>query len=492
MSRLATFLTPRSVALVGCPSDLTRPGARPLLYLRQHGYPGSIYPVNARHAEIGGLRAYPTLSDLPERPDMVWIGVPGSDVQPVLEEAARLKIPNAVILTAGFGETDGAGKRRQETLRRVADGAGMTVLGPNMLGFVNCWDRVPLTFSPAGGIERLVPGALGIASQSGALGGIVVNRAMDRMIGVSAMVSTGNEMGITVSECLEHFADDPRTGAVALVAEGIRDGERFKAAAARLLEAGKALVALKVGRSAAGGRNALTHTGALAGSSAAWRAVARHFGVVEVETLDDLVEVAGFLARERRRPRRGVAVLTSSGGASIMLADHLEGRGVSLPRLAPATLAALGRLLPDYAVTRDNPVDVTAGLSEALYEQVLGILASDPNVDAVVPAVTGARGIERAQNVARVAGTAAKPVVVCWLSGSLTDAGVPVLDAAGVPCFRNPRTTAIALAAARSVAVRAESFRRSRRAVKSSEDAARRLAATLVPPGAGRGPLPYA
>jgi acyl-CoA synthetase (NDP forming) len=489
VSRLASFLNPRSVALVGCPSDLSRPGARPLVYLLKHGYPGRIYPVNARSREIGGLRAYPTLSALPESPEVAWIGVPGPDVQGVLEECARLKIPNAVILTAGFGETDAEGKARQQTLRRIADDAGIAVLGPNMLGFINCWDRVPLTFSPAGGIDALVPGGLGVASQSGALGGVVVNRAMDRRIGISAMVSTGNEVGITVSECLEHFADDPRTRAVALVAEGIRDGARFRAAAARLLRAGKPLVALKVGRSAAGSRNALTHTGALAGSHDAWRAVARQHGIVEADTMDELVEIAGFLSRERRAPRRGVAVVTSSGGASIMMADQLEASGLGLPRLAPSTIQALGRLLPQYAVTRDNPVDVTAGLSEALFAEALATLAADPHIDGVVTVITGARGVERAENIARVARTADVPVIVCWLSGSLTDAGVPVLDAEGVACFRNPRTASLALAAARDVAARAEA---AGQAPRAGTPAARlRQIAAAMPAGA-RGVLPYA
>jgi acyl-CoA synthetase (NDP forming) len=484
-SRLAAFLKPRSVALVGCPSDLTRPGARPLVYLQKHGYPGQVYPVNPRHAEIGGLRAYPSLADLPERPDAVWIGVPGGDVPAVLEEAARLKIPNAIILTAGFGETDAAGRARQEALRAIADAAGMTVLGPNMLGFINCWDRVPLTFSPAGGIDRLIPGALGIASQSGALGGVVVNRAFDRMIGVSAMVSTGNEIGITVSECLEYFAEDPRTQAVALVAEGIRDGERFKAAAARLLETGKPLVALKLGRSSTGRRNALTHTGALAGSHEAWRAVARQLGIIDVETFEELVEVAGFLCRERRSPRRGVGVLTTSGGASIMTADQLEARGLALPRLSASTGQALAALLPEHAVTRDNPVDVTAGLSEALFEQVLATVVGDERIDVVLTAVTGARGVERARNVARVAHVADKPVVVCWLGGSLTDAGVSVLDTEGVACFRNPRTAALALAAVRDFAAarRARAPRNARRATPEH--------APVRPPAGRPGPLPY-
>ena len=462
--RLASFLAPRSIALVGCPSDLTRAGARPLLYLKKHGYPGQIYPVNPRHREIGGLRAYPTLSELPDRPDTVWIGVPESDVLPVLEETARLKIPNAVIMTSGFGETDADGAAREARLRAVADAAGITVLGPNMLGFVNCWERVPLTFSSAGAVDRLIPGALAVASQSGALGGVVVNRAFDRLIGVSAMVSTGNEIGVTVSECLEYFAEDERTRAVALVVEGIRDGARFRAAAERLLLAGKPLVALKLGRSSAGQRNALTHTGALAGSSAAWRAVARQLGIVEVDTFEDLVEIGGYLSRESRTVRRGAAVVTTSGGASIMLADQLEAHGVALPRLAPATVEALGRMLPAYARTRDNPVDVTAGLSEGLFGNVLAALVADTNLDAVVVAATSG-GAERAQNIARVAKEADKPVIACWLGGSVIEAGRVVLDEQAVSCFRNPASAARALAAGRAVEdARAERTRRPRAA----------------------------
>jgi acyl-CoA synthetase (NDP forming) len=451
-SRLAGLLTPQSIALVGCPGDLDRPGARPLQYLLKHGYRGAIYPVNARRREIGGVQAYPSLGDLPERPDVAWIGVPGSEVEAVLVEAGQLKIPYAVVLTAGFGETDEAGKSRQAALRSVAEAAGIAVLGPNMLGFINCWDRVPLTFSSAGAVDELIPGALGIASQSGALGGIVVNRAFDRRVGVSAMISTGNELGITVSECLEHFAEDPRTRAVAAIVEGVRDGERFKAAAARLLEAGKTLVALKSGRSRAGRRNALTHTGALAGSHAAWQAVARHLGIVEVDTLEDLLDVAGFLSRETRPVGRSVGVLTSSGGASIMSADQLERHGFDLPRLTAPTVAAIGRLLPEYAVTRDNPVDVTAGLGEDLFGRVLSAVVADPRLDAVSAIVTGARGVERAENIVRAATAATKPVVACWLGGSVNEEGIGILDRAGVACFRSVRAMAAALAAGRDAA----------------------------------------
>jgi len=451
-SRVAAFLAPRSIALVGVPGDLTRPGARPLVFLLKHGYGGRIFPVNPRRAEIAGLRSYPTLADLPERPDTVWVGVPGPEVLGVLEEAGRLGVPNAVILTAGFGETDAEGRGREQALQAAAAHHGITVLGPNMLGFINFWERIPLTFSAAGGLDRLLAGGLGVVSQSGALAGAVVNRADDRLVGMSAMVSTGNEAGITLAECLEYFADDSRTQVVAMIAEGIRDGARFRSAAARLLEAGKPLVALKVGRSETGRRNALTHTGALAGSHAAWRAVARQLGIIEVDTFEDMVEIAGFHVRERRPVAGRVGVLTTSGGASIMMADQLEARGLRMPRLSPSTVAGLGALLPEHARTRDNPVDVTAGMPEGTFEKVLATVAADPGLDVLITAVTGAAGVDRAQTVVRVARATGTPVVACWLGGSQTEGGLRALDVEGVPAFRNPRTTAAALASARDVA----------------------------------------
>ncbi|HUF91128.1 MAG TPA: acetate--CoA ligase family protein [Candidatus Limnocylindria bacterium] len=457
--RLAAFLAPRSIALVGVPGDLARPGARPLVYLLKHGYRGRIFPVNPRRTEIGGLRAYPALAELPERPDTVWVGVPGPEVLGVLQEAGRLGIPNAVILTAGFGETDAGGRRREQALRAAAERDGITVLGPNMLGFINFWERIPLTFSAAGGLDRLLAGGLGVVSQSGALAGAVVNRADDRAIGMSAMISTGNEAGITLAECLDYFADDPRTQVVAMIAEGIRDGARFRRAAARLLEAGKPLVALKVGRSEAGRRNALTHTGALAGSHAAWRAVARQLGIIEVETFEDMVEIAGFHARERRPVAGRVGVLTTSGGASIMTADQLEARGLRMPRLSASTVAGLGALLPEHARTRDNPVDVTAGMPEATFEKVLATVVADPGLDVLITAVTGAAGVERAHTVVRVARATDTPVVACWLGGSQTEDGVRVLDAEGVPAFRNPRTAAAAIASARDLAATRAAWR---------------------------------
>jgi acyl-CoA synthetase (NDP forming) len=465
LSRLRDFLAPKTVAIVGCPGDLSRPGARPLIYLLRHGFPGTIYPVNRRHREIGGLPAFPSLAECPTPPDMVWIGVPAAEVEGVLEEAGAVGARGAVILSAGFGETGKLGRTAQARILERARAAGLALLGPNTLGYVNCWDRVALTFSSVGDVPALLPGALGIVSQSGALGGALLNRALDRRVGVSAMVCTGNEADITVSEALEHFAEDERTRAVALVVEGVRDGERFKAAARRVLETGKPVVAMKLGRSRSGARNALTHTGALAGSQQAWDAVAAQLGIVQAASFEDLTDAGGFLSRCPGLRGRRAAVVTSSGGAAIMTADELERRGFTLPPLSPATVKRLGALMPDYALTRRNPVDLTAGLPEERFAQALEAVAGDPRVDAVIVTVTmatGGRATERAQHVVRLAARTEKPIVVCWMAGSLADEGVRILDEGRVSCFHSPRGAVFALQAAAQARAAREMLRRPR------------------------------
>jgi acyl-CoA synthetase (NDP forming) len=269
----------------------------------------------------------------------------------------------------------------------------------------------------------------------------VVNRAHDRLLGMSAMVSTGNEADVTVAECLEHFADDPRTTAVALIVAGVRDGPRFVAAAGRLLAAGKPVVALKVGRARAGQRNALTHTGALTGSHAAWRAVARRCGIVDVESFDDRVDVAAFFVRARPPAGRRVGVLTTSGGASILTADALEARGLRLPRLSPATVRAIGQ-----------------GLPEPRFAAVLAALLAEPRVDALVVAVTGAGGVERAETVARDLASAGGP------SGAgPPDAASGALAALGPALGPRPRRAGVPLPAQALVATPGAAARAARR-----------------------------
>jgi acyl-CoA synthetase (NDP forming) len=479
--RLGRLFAPRAIALVGVPGDLDRPGARPLRHLRAHGYTGRIYPVNPRYPEIGGLPAYPTLETLPERPDVAWIGLPAAQSAEAIAACGRAGVPFAVVLAAGFAETGAAGAEAQAQLADCARRAGVRLLGPNTVGYVNAWDGVALTFSTVGERSELPPGALALLSQSGGLGGCVLDRAADRGIGVGLFVSTGNEADLSLADYLEWLVEDGRARAIACLVEQIRDPERVAGAVARAAGRGVSVVALKIGASETGARAARSHTGSLAGRRDAWRAWAQAVGVVEVAELDHLAETAAALARAPALGGPRAAMVTSSGGVGALLADAIEPHGYVFPPFAAATAARVGPLLPEYA-TVANPLDITAGLPDRTFGEVLSAVADDPGVDVVLVPLTMATaraGAARAEEVIRAAARSRTPVVVCWPGGGLVRDGVALLAASGVPVFSTVASCAAALAGARA-----------RRTRRGRPPAAAARGAPVRASG-GPGPLPW-
>ncbi len=451
---LARLFAPRAVALVGVPGDLGRPGARPLHFLRRHGYGGRIYPVNPGRREIGGLPAHPTIAAVPEPVDVAWIGLPAAQAAQAVRECGAAGVPFAIVLGAGFAEAGEQGEAEQVRLREVARETGVRLVGPNTVGFVNAWDRVALTFSTVGELDSLVGGPLVLLSQSGGLGGCLVNRAMDRALGIGLFVSTGNEADLGLADCLEWALDDGRARAVACLIEQVREPDRFARVAARALAQGVPVVALKLGGSETGTRAARSHTGSLVGARDAWRAWARAVGVLEAQELDELVTTAAFLARTPPLQGNRAGMATSSGGIAVMLADALEPCGVVFPPLAPETAARVGVLLPGYA-TVGNPLDVTAGLPEETFGAVLAAMLADPGLDLVLVPLTMATaegGRARAEQVVKATRAGAKPVAVCWPGGSLVARGARALAEAGVPVFDSVAGSAAAVGA--SVAYR--------------------------------------
>jgi len=446
---LTPLLAPRAVALIGAPGDLSRPGARPLHYLRRHGYRGRIYPVNPRHSEIGGLPAYSGVAALPEPVDVAWIGVPAAHAAEAVRECGRAGIPTAIVLGAGFAEAGESGEGEQSRLREAAQTAGVRLVGPNTVGFVNAWDQVALTFSTVGEIDRLTAGPLVILSQSGGLGGCLLNRALDRGLGVGLFVSTGNEADLTLADYLEWVVADGRARAVACLVEQVRAPERVARAVAAALSRGIAVVVLKLGGSLIGARAARSHTGSLVGGREAWSAWARAVGILEAQELGQLLDTAAYLARTPPLEGNRIAMVTSSGGIAVMLADALEPRGFRFAPLGPETLGGIGAQLPTYA-TIGNPLDITAGLAEETFGDILGAVVRDPGIDLTVVPLTMATaggGRVRAEQVIKAARAADRPLAVCWPGGSLIDGGIRLLDQAGVPCFDSVAGCAAALGA---------------------------------------------
>ena len=479
---LGRLFAPRSVALVGVPGDLSRPGARPLHFLLRHRYPGRVYPVNPGHRTIGDLPAYPALDALPERPDVAWIGLPAAQAVRAIEACGRAGIPFAVVLGAGFAETGEGGAAEQARLVETARGAGVRLLGPNTVGFVNAWDRVALTFSTIGKLETLVPGPVAVLSQSGGLGGCLLDRATERNLGVGLFVSTGNEADLSLADYLDWLVEDGRARAIACLIEQVREPERVRAAVQRAAARGIAVVALKLGASPTGTRAARSHTGSLAGARDAWRAWARAAGLLEVSELDHLVETAAHLARAPALAGPHMAMATSSGGIAVLVADALEPRGFTFAPLAEETVERVSALLPAY-VTVANPLDITAGLPDETFGEVLATVARDPGVDLLVVPLTLATaggGSARAEHVIKAARGTSKPLVVCWPGGALVREGFRAIDEARVPLFPTVSSCAAALGAALAF----HSIR-----MRPSRDVA---PATRIGAPAGGGALPWA
>jgi acyl-CoA synthetase (NDP forming) len=479
---LGRLFAPSAIALVGVPGDLSRPGARPLQFLRRHGYPGRVYLVNPRHPTVGDLPAYPTLDDLPECPDVAWIGLPAAQASDAILACGRVGIRFAVVLGAGFAETGDPGAAAQARLVESARRAGVRLVGPNTVGFVNGWDRVVLTFSTVGKLGALAPGPVAVLSQSGGVGGCLLDRAADRGLGVGLFVSTGNEADLSLADYLDWLVEDGRARAVACLVEQVRHPERVAAAVERAAARGVAVVALKLGASATGSRAARSHTGALAGRRDAWRAWTRAVGLLEVTELDHLVETAAHLARAPALAGSRMAMVTSSGGVAVLLADALDPRGFTFAPLAEETARRAEALLPPY-VTVTNPLDITAGLPDQTFGDVLAAVGRDPGIDLVVVPLTMAtadRGAARAGQVVRATRAATRPIVVCWPGGGLVRDGFRVLDESCVPLFPTVSGCAAALGAA--LAFRAVRGRAPRRAFP--------VPAVAAPPGGGA--LPWA
>jgi acyl-CoA synthetase (NDP forming) len=371
---------PASIALVGA-TDKSGWSLNTFTNLRR--FDGPVYLVNPRTEVVHGERAYPSLSDLPEKVDLAYVMVPTTAVRAVLEEGARLGIHHYVVLTAGYGETGVEGREREEELAAFCRANGLTVLGPNGNGFINAATGTTPYGLPIP--PPLLRGSVGVVLQSGALASSVLAFSQARNIGLSLLTSMGNETLVSVTDVIDHLVDDPATRVIALFLESVRRPAEFTRVALRALEAGKPIVVLKVGRSGLASRTAQAHTGALVGDDAVIDAVFRRLGIVRVRSLEDLIITAGLLASSGPLPGGRLGVVTPSGGASEIIADRAEDEGLDLPPFADTTVARLTEIIPAFGRAQ-NPLDVTGYVvvDRTLLTRALGIVAGDPGIDVVL------------------------------------------------------------------------------------------------------------
>lgn len=375
------FFLAQGIAVIGASADATKIGGRPVHLLRRHGYAGAIYPINPKGGEIQGLPAYARLADTPEAPELALIAVPAAHAVQAVEDCAARGVRAVVVLSSGFAEAGEEGAAWQAAMRATALRHGMRLLGPNCLGTVGVAERAIASFSVALEDYYPQPGAIGIVSQSGNIGSYTLQLLVQRGVGISRMVTTGNEAEVDLADGIAALARDPATRVILCCMETCRDGERLTQALAIAREHQTPVVVLKIGATEQGQAAAASHTGALAGSDAVIDAVLRRHGALRVRSHEDLVEIGQALSQllPHSLPRKpAVTLVAASGGFGIMMADAMSNAGLALPALAPATRERIHQVLP--GASTNNPVDASAQISsrpDILFE-VLSALQEDP------------------------------------------------------------------------------------------------------------------
>lgn len=486
---LDRLLRPRSIALLGASASPHKFGGRPLAALRRFGFGGELFVVNPNHDEILGVRCLRAAAELPHGVDLAVCLLPAERALPAIETCAERGVGAVAVFSGGFSEAGAEGLRREAELLRLAREAGMRVLGPNCPGFANLIDGIVCSASAYATRETMVAGQLSFVFQSGAVAGIVCDRAFDAGIGVAFSICAGNEADVTVAELVRFLVREGSSRGIGLFLEGVGGGESLVSALREARRAGLGLACLKVGRSPRAREIAASHTAAIVGSDEAFDALCASVGILRAADYAELLELTA-LAASRPWTGRRVAVVGASGGMNAVLADAADAEGLQLPPLSSATVARLAELTPDFGAAA-NPVDISSLLliEPGHLGAAVEVVAEDPAIDGVVVAV-GDHPPELSERLAAAVLAASaritKPLVVQWSAGSLSAPGFQALGRGGVPVLAEPgrclRGLAAAIAARRARAsTRSVEPARPERVDWAESDAKRLLAAIGIP-----------
>jgi acyl-CoA synthetase (NDP forming) len=369
---------PESIAVLGASENPSKWGFAVTHNLIRHDFSGRIYPVNPMRSEILGLKAYPSLAELPERVDLAMVVIPAQKASGVIEELARLQIPACFMITSGFGETGEQGRQIEKRMAEQAEQAGIIFAGPNGQGLAcpehNMYAMMGSMQSPAGSVA--------IVSQSGNIGATAMGFLAFSGLGTSKFVSSGNETSLRTEDYIEYYTQDPQTSIIVSYMEGTKDGRRWFDKVRRSTRK-KPLVLLKGGSTEVGGLAAASHTGALAGNQALFSAACKQAGVILVEELDELYDVVFNLHSQPLMKGNRIGIVTMGGGWGVMAADACIRNGLLVPQLDEETMRELDKLLPAYW-SHGNPVDLAAGAGDQVPLRCTEALLKSKNIDAVI------------------------------------------------------------------------------------------------------------
>lgn len=425
---LDAIFAPRSVALIGATDREGSVGRTLLTNLLQNPFGGTIFPINPKRSNVLGVRAYPSIADVPEPVDLAIIATPAATVPDLIRDCGQVGVRGAIVLSAGFKEIGPAGIELERRLLAEAHRYNIRVVGPNCLGVMNPISGLNATFANA--MAR--PGNVAFLSQSGAMCTAILDWSFREQVGFSSFVSIGSMLDVGWGDLIEYLGDDPRTHTIAIYMESVGDARSFLSAA-REVALQKPIIVIKVGRTEAAAQAAASHTGSLSGSDAVLDAAFRRSGVLRVETIEDLFDMTEVLAKQPRPKGNKLIVLTNAGGPGVLAADEVVSGGGELAELAPETIEKLDRVLP-ASWSRRNPIDILGDADPDRYSVALEIAAADPNGDGLLTILTPQAMTDPTQIAERLKPYArcGKPILASWMGGSAVAAGEAILNQAGI------------------------------------------------------------
>jgi acetyltransferase len=429
----ALFL-PQSVAVIGASERAGSVGRSVLWNLLSSPFGGTVFPVNAKRPNVLGIKAYPSVRDLPDKVDLVVLTTPADTVPDLIAESVELGIPAAIVISAGFKEHGEHGKELERQISEIIRGK-MRLIGPNCLGVMNPVRGFNATFAHS--VAR--PGNVAFISQSGALCTAVLDWSLRENVGFSGFVSVGSMLDVNWGDLVDYFGSDPRTHSIVIYMESIGDAGAFLSAA-REVSLTKPVIVIKAGRTAAAAKAAASHTGALTGSDEVFDAAFRRSGVLRVNSIADIFFMSDVLAKQPRPRGKRLCILTNAGGPGVLATDALVAGGGELAELSPETLQAFDKILPPQW-SHNNPVDILGDAEPERYAKSLEIAAKDPSIDGMLVVLTPqdmTNPTQIAEKLKPYAKGLNKPVLASWMGGAEVAAGEQILNQAGIPTFQFP------------------------------------------------------
>jgi acetyltransferase len=436
---LDVFFTPNNVAVIGATESPGTVGRTTLWNLISSPFGGSVFPVNPKRNSVLGIKAYPSITAVPEQCDLVVVITPPATIPGVIRECGQNGVKGAVVISAGFKELGPPGEKLEQELLAEARNAGIRIVGPNCLGLMAPLSGVNATF--AAGMARV--GNVGFISQSGALCTAVLDWSFEEQVGFSAFVSLGSMVDIGWGDMIDYLGSDPRTRSILIYMESVGDARSFLSAA-REVALHKAIIVIKAGRTAAGGKAAASHTGSLTGSDDVLEAAFRRCGVMRVNSIADLFYMAEVVAKQPRPKGPRLTILTNAGGPGVLATDTLISNEGELAEISPETMEELNKFLP-ATWSHNNPIDIIGDASPERYAKALEVAAKDPNSDGLLVVLTPQSMTDptkTAELLKPYAKLGEKPVLASWMGGPEVAAGVKILNSIGIPTFPYPDTAA--------------------------------------------------